>query len=185
MKNILKFSAVLLFCFILTGCGTTSSMQSAKGKGFKFDTTNKYNTVIVETFTDKVTETDSAESEIKQVCEEFPTLIAEDIKKEGVFKEVLREGTPAAKTLVIKGEVNKIIRGNAGLRTFVGFGCGSSYLDAVVKFYDGSTNEQIGVINVNRNSWVLGGVMASGQDPSSYMKEASKKIAGEVKRLAE
>jgi hypothetical protein len=41
------------------------------------------------------------------------------------------------------------------------------------------------MINVNKNSWVLGGGLAAGQTPESYMKEASKKIAQEVKQLAE
>lgn len=185
MKNTLKLLSILMIGTLLSGCGTTSSMQSSKGKGFKFETTRKYSIVIVEKFSDKITETDAADSDIKQACEEFPAMIAENLKKTGVFKDVLREGIPAEKTLVIKGEITKIIYGDAAIRAIVGFGAGSSYFDAVVNFYDGSTNELIGMINVNKNSWILGGGLAAGQTPESYMKEASKKIAQEVKQLAE
>lgn len=185
MRKLFGTSLALVMCLLLSGCGTVSSMQSSKGKSFKFDTTKKFDTVIVEKFTDKVAITDASASEIKFTCESFAEMIRSKIEDKGVFKAVLKEGTPTEKTLVIRGELIKLVNGNGALRAMIGFGAGSSYLDAVVNFYDGSTNELIGVINVNKNSWVLGGALASAQDPRSYMNEASNKIACEVKKLSE
>ena len=66
----------------------------------------------------------------------------------------------------------------------IGFGAGSSYFDAIVRFTDAATHEEIGEIKVDRNSWVLGGGYASGQTPEMYMAEAARKIASETKQLA-
>jgi hypothetical protein len=86
--------------------------------------------------------------------------------------------------VIIAGEVTRYTEGDSFARFMIGFGAGSSYFDATVRFTDGLNHEEVGVIKVDKNSWVLGGGYASGQTPEMYMAEAAKKIAAETKRLA-
>ncbi len=48
-------------------------------------------------------------------------------------------------------------------------------------FRDGSTSKPIGTISVDKNSWVLGGMLATTQTADSYMPGAAKKVAAEAK----
>ena len=68
----------------------------------------------------------------------------------------------------------------------VGFGAGSSYFDAIVELRDGGTGEIIGTIDVDKNSWGLGSLMAAGQTVERFMQGAAKKVAAmlEAARVA-
>ena len=43
-----------------------------------------------------------------------------------------------------------------------------------------NTQSQLGVINVDKNSWALGGAIAAGQSVDHFMNQAAKKIADEL-----
>ena len=185
MKKIKYMICVIMAMVLLAGCGTTSSLKSTKGSKFNFETSKKFSDVIVKKFSSNVSETDTTKDKIDWACNYFADIIANKIKEKAVFQKVSRDGTPTNSTLVISGEIIKYITGDPLLRAFIGLGAGSSYFDAVVHFFDGSTNQLIGSIDVNRNSWILGGVIAATQDPEGYMKEGAKKISQEVTKLAQ
>ena len=66
------------------------------------------------------------------------------------------------------------------MRMLIGLGAGSSYFDANVRFTANESGELLGQMKVDKNSWALGGGMASGQTVDTYMRAAAKKIASEI-----
>jgi hypothetical protein len=176
--------SLLAATLLLTGGGTTSGLKSATPEtSLRLE---KYSKVLVQDFQDKVSATKKEsrrakkETEMKVATLQFAELIAYELRDTGRFDEVERVGTPDEATLVINGEITRYEEGDAALRFMIGMGAGSSYFDAIVEFHDGATNELLGTIVVDKNSWVLGGGLAAGQTPQEFMREAAKKIAREV-----
>ena len=171
MKNtFIKFGSALAIG-TLVSCGTVSELDVKNVRGSK-----KYAKVLVRDFAYKGSAeevTGPASSTI------FQNYISDAVKKEGMFGSVARSGKPGADTLVIDGDVTRYAAGNAALRAMVGLGAGSAYFDADVNFRDGATNQIIGSIKVDNNSWVLGGGLAAGQTPETFMRGAAKKVAKE------
>ena len=90
-----------------------------------------------------------------------------------------RNGKAGADSLIITGDVTRYVAGNAALRALVGFGAGSSYFDADVRFIDGASGKVVGTMKADKNSWGLGGGLAAGQTPETFMKGAAKTVAEE------
>lgn len=93
---------------------------------------------------------------------------------------MVTEGETNAGTLILDTRVTRYEDGNAVARLMVGFGAGSSRFDARFDALDGNTNKQIGSMIADKNSWVLGGGLAAGQDADSYMPGIAKKVAQEI-----
>ena len=81
--------------------------------------------------------------------------------------------------LLIDGKINKYEKGNAAMRTLIGFGAGSSKFNAIVNIKDSQTKKSLGRIDVSKMSWLLGGLAAGSQDVESHMDSAASKIADE------
>jgi hypothetical protein len=170
---------------LLTGCGSTSSLRSETGE--RLVCNKQFDRVQVARFHRLVKKSDTADTKVDWACGHFADLIVRELTATGAFATVSRvedTGIAYGDVLVISGDITRYVEGNAFARFMVGFGAGSSYFDAAVRFADGGTGDKIGTIKVARNSWVLGGGYASGQTPEMYMAEAAKKIASEAKRLA-
>jgi hypothetical protein len=166
----------LLMAFGLVGCGTISGLQSADGKGPV--NLSPYTKVVVRDFADRATDKEKANREDKQqdmkrVTREFADLVASETRKTGVFQQVSREGDADASTLLIGGDITEYERGSAAARLWVDMGAGSSYLDALLEFRQGNTGALVGTLKVNKNSW---------QTADSFMEEAAKKVAEELKK---
>lgn len=113
----------------------------------------------------------------------FPDRIAIELDARGVFREVVRGGTPDDHTLVLSGVITRYEEGDATLRLMIGMGAGSSYFDARVDFKDGGTSETIASQQVNKNSWALGGGVAATQSPDTFMMEAAVRLADDLASL--
>ena len=153
---------------LFVSCGTVSDMKPTEGISEK-----KYSKVVVRNF--KYTE-EGGEDGIHSTTE-FPDKIRSEITAKNVFTSVSRNAKPSSDTLVIEGEVTKFVEGNPALRAIVGFGAGSSYFDANVRFIDGGSGKVIGNLEAGKNSWVLGGGLAAGQTAKSFMNGAAKKVS--------
>ena len=57
---------------------------------------------------------------------------------------------------------------------------GSSHFDAKVCFKDNETKNILGTIDVDKQSWALGGALAGTQDVKSHMESAAEKIVSEI-----
>lgn len=153
---------------LFVSCGSVSDVKPTEGFSEK-----KYSKVVVRNF--KYTE-EAGEDGIHSTTN-FPDKIRNEILKKNVFNSVSRNTRPSSDTLVIEGEVTKFVEGNPMLRAIVGFGAGSSYFDANVRFIDGGSGKVIGNLEAGKNSWVLGGGLAAGQTANGFMNGAAKKVS--------
>ena len=185
MRRTLSVFCLVVCLLLAVGCGSTSSLKAETGEKLVWD--KQFDCVQVATFKSTITKKDVPLTKIDWACTHFADLIVKEVNATGAFSSVSRveDVTDAnATSLIISGEVTRYQEGSAFARAMIGFGAGSSYFDAMVRFADATNREEIGVIKVDRNSWVLGGGIASGQTPETYMQEAARKIALETKRLA-
>ena len=179
-----KKLTLLLAATLLTACGTTSGIKSAqiadgeKAAEISADY-SAYNTVLVKDFGDGTKKQDLPEFAGRN----FADRISAAIKGTGVFENVSRDQADigTAKAIVVSGDVERYKEGSSAMRLMVGFGAGSSYFDANVKMRDSQTGEVLGVIDVDKNSYPLGGSIAMTQTVDNFMKGAAEKIAKELK----
>lgn len=193
-KNLIIAVCAALF---LAACGTTSALQSPSSgekqqnasKNTQTDDAKRpdlsaYTAVVIGEFKDATENAEKANS--FTYGEALTRYLRHDIKKKGIFSSVKdsasdEESTESQeKTLLIEGDVTRYQEGNKALRMLVGLGAGSSYFDADILFKDRDSGETLGVVKVDKNSWVLGGVMAAQQDIDSHIRSASTKIADEL-----
>ena len=168
----------LVGAVLLAGCGTTSDLQTAEG--IKVPASGKYNKVLVQNF--KVAVPEHAQ-EAASSAMLFPDAIAAELRKERHFRSVSRSGAADVDTLVIDGVVTKYDEGSQSKRMWLGMGFGMAFLEATVRFSD-SKGRVIGTIKVDKNSWAMGGGLAAGQNPHSFMEDAADKISEEAAKLA-
>jgi len=170
MKNLF----VLFTLLFLAACGSTSSMKNNEGAAAKIDLSD-YDNVVVLDFADATKKHKLPAFAGKN----FADRIAARINEKGVFSRVSREPI-AEKSIIVSGAITKYNEGSGALRLLVGFGAGSSYFDADVQIYDSTTQQVLGKIVVDKQSWILGGIAASTQTVEGFMDGASKKIAKEL-----
>ncbi len=63
-------------------------------------------------------------------------------------------------------------------------GAGSSYLDGEAVFRDATTNKAVGRIVIDKNSWPLGGAIASMQTAERFAEGAAGQVASEALQFA-
>ena len=182
-----QFSGLALAMVSLSlGCGSVSGVKAADRKSPLSLAT--YQRAVVHDFTDEVSAGAKAsrrsakQDEMTRVGRDFAQVITEELRRRNTFTDVSYNGFASANTLLINGSITRYEEGDAAARLIIGMGVGSSYFDAVVEFRDASTGRLLGTMNVDKNSWVLGGGLAAGQDPHVFMREAARKIATEVER---
>lgn len=186
--------ALVVVCAVafLHGCGTTSSLQSPEDVASRPDLSS-YDRVIVGDFADRATERKTFKSDAKGAEKKakytadveaggstFAEYIVAEIRKTGAFSEVRRGTDPQPTDLYIDGDVTRYARGSAAAKFLVGLGAGSTYFDAVVRLHDGPAQDTFGTIVVDKNSWVLGGVISAAQNIESFMRGGAIKVAKEL-----
>ncbi len=162
----------------LAGCGSTSNLTGPDGKPAVF---RPYQRVVVMTVT-PTPEDPVKKAAVAEGCTYFTTSLVEALRARQIAAEVSQDSGNVAGALVVSGAMTRFEKGDAGARLLWGFGAGSSYLDAALVFKDGDSGQEVGHLSVNRNSWALGGIIASSQTAESFAEDAARKIAGEVAR---
>lgn len=177
MKNLALISLVAVIVFV-SGCGSVSGIMPTKPHTLL--ELAAYDKVIVMDFNNG---TDNKQPEKVQMAgNTFADGIAIQIKTAKLFNYVSREQAQG-KAVVIGGTITKYEEGNSAMRFLVGFGAGSSYFDADVTFKDNETSEQLATLKIDKNSWVLGGGIASTQTVETFMDEAAKKVTQELDKI--
>ena len=183
MRSVLyRLAAVVLFCVCVTGCGSTS--QLAREEAAPTHDLSSYPRVAVGAFGSRpATDVPAGkravyDNEVKAAGQRFATMVVSELRRYGIPADVVRERPASA--LYVEGDITRYKDGNAALRFLIGFGAGSSYFDATVRFVDGDSGRQIGSIEVDKNSWPLGGLVAAAQDADSHMQGAAAKIAEQI-----
>ena len=179
-----KTITTILAAAMLAGCGSTSAMKTAVisegevAQEIKPDFT-MYDAVLVKDFGDGTKKSNLPEFAGRN----FADRISAAIKSSGVFNIVTRDATDISdeKTIVVDGDIEKYKEGSSAMRLMVGFGAGSSYFDANVNFSDSESGEMLGNIEVDKNSYPLGGSIAMTQTVDNFMQGAAEKIAEQLK----
>ncbi len=172
----IPFILISLCSLLLVSCGTISSME---GTGASAD--KKFSKVIVRDF-NALELGYKVKSKVEMAKKSFPDAIMAELQSSANFSEISRSGKADVDTLVIDGTITRYDDGNAVARMLVGMGAGSSRFDATVNFKN--TTKRIGSIDVDKNSWFLGGSLAASQTAESFIPGAAKKIASEANKLA-
>ena len=179
-------SGAILMMSLLAGCGTTSGIRRPGGADPAALT--QYDRIIVKDFADRVTPRtqveyqDQTRQAMQDVTRAFSDMIADQVRRTGVFQEVAREGTGSAGTIAVTGDITEFQRGRGALRTFIGHGAGRSEFDALVELRDAESNKLLGTVIVDKNSWPLPGAVACTQTADYFMEAAAKKIAIELQK---
>jgi len=190
------YIVVLLLTSALVACGTTSDIKptptaeavaSPAPKPAAAIDLSAYDKVIVLDFVDATDKSKLRPDEAREYSETmasathvFPDLIAQKVRETGAFQEVVRGPSPG-KALSISGRITRLSEGNASLRLWIGMGAGSSYFDATIDLSDGDSGARLGEVTTDKNSWVLGGVIAATQTVPSFMEGAAAKIAEQLR----
>lgn len=181
--NTMRVIFAMLITQALVACGSYSEMQLADGSEPMLPV---YQTAVVLDFDDATTLKTDDESRLTEHREalrvagiHFADIIAAKLRTEGMYDTVLREQTDS-EALVISGDITRYVEGDAFARFMIGLGAGSSYFDSIVRFSDNVTGDSLGEIKIDKNSWVLGGGIASTQTVEGYMKNSAAKIVEEI-----
>lgn len=191
----LRYS-LLTLTLALAACGTTSNLQrspsaDAGASASAVETAaldfSRYSEVLVRDFVNQnsLQPEDAAAREAltastDAACKRFADLIAEDLRKDGAFATVRREGEPTSDTLVIEGVVSRFDPSNP-VKRIVPL-VGSAEFDARVAFLDGLSGAELSFIAVDKNSSLLGGSMAAIQTVDTLLKSAAAKVSRETAR---
>ena len=171
-----RIAALVVVFAGLGACGSVGQIEGGVGKegGTEIDLSG-YQRVVVLDMGDGTKGKDVPDF----AGSNFADRIAAEIRSTEAFVEVSRD-LGDARSVVISGEITRYAEGNPGLKLVIGFGAGSTYFDAVVRFHDSESDELLGELVVDKNSWVLGGGLAAGQSVEQFMKGAAEKIAKEL-----
>jgi hypothetical protein len=176
MKKILHTSCLLLVSFLLSSCGSVTSIEPTKSSLTTGAAGSKtFSKVLIQDFT--ASPNSGADA---AVGTKFAGVIASEILKTNPGSQIVRQGKADASTLVIGGEITRFVEGNAALRLLIGMGAGSSYFDATIRISDGGTDAVLNTLKADKNSWGLGGAMAASQTVDTFMEEAAKKTASTI-----
>lgn len=179
MRRLILLGCLGSLLAFLAACGTTSGIRGPEGGPSEAPGADlaAFDRVVVVDFED-ATKEQSTQS--KNAAREFPDLIVQQVRASGAFVAVERSGEVTPSTLKLTGRVTRYREGNAAARALIGLGAGSSYFDAVVELRSGETGALIGSIEVDKNSWPLGGLISATQTPRTFMEGAAKKVAKEL-----
>lgn len=159
IKSFFTKSSKTLACvsvIIIYSCGSTSSLTSKKGINTQDLTT--YENVVVELFSDRTKKNNVPDYFLNN----FRDKIISSIKEKNIYESVehkVIDSTNIKNTLLIKGFVTRYSEGNPALKLLIGFGAGSSYLDAKVYLIHGPNNIPVGTIDVEKIAGLLEGLL--------------------------
>jgi hypothetical protein len=196
VKKYMNFAAALALASALVACGTTSNIKPSPASAVAGNSAQKnspivdlsgYEKVIVLDFVDATDKSkltpDKARfysNTMSSAVRSFPDLIAEQVRATGAFQEVVRGPSPG-KALSISGSITRLTEGSPALRLWIGMGAGSSYFDATTDLSDAESGASIGQVRTDKNSWPLGGAIASAQTVQTFMQGAAEKIAAQLR----
>lgn len=177
LRNILLSSTLLA----LAGCGSTSDIISVSGDSFNV---SEYNTVYVADFKN-ASKGDHTDELVSQKNIKFKDLLIRKISDTKVFEKVsVVPVNGSVKTLKITGDIEKLDEGSTVARVLLP-GAGRANFKAVVLLQDQATEKEVGHIEVDRKSYVMGGIISGAQDIDSLIETAADDVADLLKKAKE
>lgn len=110
----------------------------------------------------------------------FSDAVADQLKESGAFTTVSRTPIPG-RSLVVTGTIDVWEPGNVATRVVVGF-IGKSNFAATIEFRDSETNELLGTVKGDRNSWPLpiGASSNVVQTVEFFAREQARNVSSEL-----
>jgi hypothetical protein len=169
------FAAILL-----SACASSNSLKMTDA-GSAVTDFSRYDTIYVQAFEDET----PGNKLPNGFASRFNGYVTVALRNTDTFTTVVRDvpKTPAPNSLILTGDVTGYEKGDAALRTFVGYGAGNTYLEALLTLRDAASGETLGKIVVDKDSGFSGGILAADKSPERYVRSAAKKIAKEVAKV--
>jgi hypothetical protein len=136
-----------------------------------------YDRLLVENFTtvgELAPDTDA--DALEQALANFADYIANEAWACELFPAIRRRGVAAPRTLVISGSISGLVEGDSLKRALIGFGSGRSEFDTTILVRDGGTGAVLERFVMKSKSLWIGGMLASTQSTSGFMKSAADRI---------
>lgn len=178
-----RWVCVFLAISCLTACGSVSKLQRTEAT--KSKSLADFDVVYVADFKDATTpKIDDAnkraayDETLRKAALAFSDLIAQNIGKTKNPPTVVRKPSETGGVLRIEGEITVFDSGLAIARILPLVG--GSEFNANVRFVDGTSNELLGEMIVDKNSNPIGGWYAITQTANRFMGGAAGKVADQL-----
>lgn len=182
--RLLRF-AVASCVLALAACGSTGSLKSESPEALR--KIADYDQVVVldlaaNDLRPAKDDADKAarEENIAKGRVMFSDAVADQLKESGAFTTVSRTPIPG-RSLVVTGTIDVWEPGNVATRVVVGF-IGKSNFAATIEFRDSETNELLGTVKGDRNSWPLpiGASSNVVQTVEFFAREQARNVSSEL-----
>jgi hypothetical protein len=136
-----------------------------------------YNRLLVENFTtaDELAPNTNAAA-LHLTLSNLADYIANEAWACELFPSIDRWGVAGPDTLVVSGSIYGLVEGNSLERALIGFGLGRAQFDTTILLRDGTTGEVLKRFVINKKSFWYGGIAASAQSTSSFIKAAADHV---------
>lgn len=180
----------VLLLLIITSCGSVSKVLVTNGDDARNANLQdqKYEVIIVDKF---------------ELADDFKTSLQEDYKKQHLSKDfadriygnlsnkAFHHGINVyrvdddfklgrKKAIILSGVIKKYDDGNSFLRGFIGLGAGRAKFNSDVVLKDFKNKKELGIIEVRKGSWLLGGYIAMTHDASKLMNMSLDDVSNNV-----
>ncbi len=173
-------AALAAICLTLSACGSVSRLEHSGGHDFR-----AYRTIVIGTLGNKpaIAIPDDKrlayDTQVGIASSRFAKYLERELRAYRMDVDVVR-GEPRPGALFVEGDITRYANGNAALRLFFGFGAGSSYFDAFVRFRDTDSGDVVGTVLVDKNSWPIASGVAAFQTGDAEVLGAAKRVAEEI-----
>jgi hypothetical protein len=114
-----------------------------------------------------------------------PDAFAEELRKTGAFKEVLRAGSPDANTLVLSGTLWRYDEGNWDTRRVTGSRAGLAQFESRLDLRDGARDELLATITVDEGGAGYQRATRPYQSLANLTREAAQNVATALAKAKE
>lgn len=126
-----------------------------------------YDTIVIKKFTADKAQYERVDSDERATIDKMtPSLLntisdtlEAELKAKKLFKNIINNGQPTGKALILEGEIIEFNAGSRALKMFVGFGAGKAYLKSKGRLLDAQTGKELAVFE-DRETGYLGSMSA-------------------------
>lgn len=130
-----------------------------------------YDTLVIKDFTTDKAQYERVNDEERAGIDKMaPSLIKlmgdtleSELKTKKIFKNIIRNGEPTGKAVILEGAIVEFNAGSRALKMFVGFGAGKAYLKSKGRLVDAQTGKELAVFE-DRETGYLGSMSALSYD---------------------
>ena len=112
-----------------------------------------YDTIVIRDFTTEGAEYSNIDADEKVKVEAMKPMLVKgltdslemELKKRKLFKDIVKNGEPKGKAVIVEGSFVEFNAGNRAVRFWVGFGAGKTYLKVKGRLVDAQTGKELAI----------------------------------------